>query len=216
MMQSPTSSNLLWISYCIFFISVVFFISDWFFLIFSVCVEGVIVFVHSPQFSEHLYDHYFEVFTSALFSSFSEVLSCSFVWNIFFCLTMFVDIRLSQLGFLVLKAWPYVKGVLWGQKCNSSSQQNQVFQGCPLCGLQVQSCSRRRLLQACWWAGLVTSVVSCETWLWLLWVCWWVGLLNSGVRATVGVGDTSPSWGHPLLVAGPQGNAHVEEMMLPR
>ena len=50
------------------------------------------MFIHSStKFIEHLYDHYLELIldrllVSTLFSSFSEVMSCSFVWDIFFCL----------------------------------------------------------------------------------------------------------------------------------
>ena len=111
-------SSLLFSSVMLFFISVT---SIWYLLIFSVSffVEvPPLLIPSSPEFGEHLYDHYFELFIRkitylyfikvCLFVCFPEVLPCSFACIIFLffslCLTEFTSV------YQVLKEWPCTGG----------------------------------------------------------------------------------------------------------
>ena len=88
---SSISSSLLLIFFS--FYSIVYFIvfssSVCFFFIFSNSIGILTVFIHSStKFLEQLYHHFLEfmldrLLVSILFSSFSEVMSCSFVWDLF-------------------------------------------------------------------------------------------------------------------------------------
>ena len=69
-----------------------------------------------------------------LFSSFPEVLSCSFIWKVSFVspffLTLFVSMySVYQPHLLLLKGWPYVEGVLWDPVTQSPKVMSQVLQG---------------------------------------------------------------------------------------
>ena len=91
---------------CIFDFSIVF-ISCFLVLLFSNSLLSFSLFIHfSPKLAEHLYDHYFELFMgrfliSTSLSSSSEVLSCSFLWNIFFCSLILPN----SLGLLLYGRW---------------------------------------------------------------------------------------------------------------
>lgn len=57
LIQSPASSNLLFIPFTVFLVLV--FIFDWLFFMFSVIFHVVVVL---SKFSEHLYNHYYEIY----------------------------------------------------------------------------------------------------------------------------------------------------------
>lgn len=80
-----------------------------------------------------------QLLISILFSSFSNVFSYSFVWNIFLCLLILTNslcLFLCQVSCLLV-----LKAVTFCSKQHSiPGHQNQVFQGCPLCGLHAPSC----------------------------------------------------------------------------
>lgn len=58
------------------------------------CVHPFFSFVGLIEFSEHLYDHYFELSIRSLTSSlrtFPVLLPCCFIWNTFLCFFIFLD-----------------------------------------------------------------------------------------------------------------------------
>ena len=81
--------------------------SLWYFLVFSGCWWKFSLFTHSSEFSEHLYDHDFELFIKVIYHlicvwlrSFSKVLSYSLFGTYscsFICLTLFLSMnRIKQ------------------------------------------------------------------------------------------------------------------------
>lgn len=83
-----------------FFSVILFFsfvISHWYTLLFSLCGNCFSLIYCPPHLSEHLYDHYFEIFSgfreinSISLRCVSGVLSCSLVWKIFFSFLIFLD-----------------------------------------------------------------------------------------------------------------------------
>ena len=82
-------------------------------LLFSNSLLSFSLFIHfSPKFAEHLYDHYVELFMGRFLiftslSSSSEVLSCSFLWDIFLCSLILPN----SLGLLLYSRW--VGYVFW-------------------------------------------------------------------------------------------------------
>lgn len=124
LIRSPAFSKMLLILPSVVFIFViVFFNSAWYFLIFSVPVAVLTVFIHSSEFGKHIYDHYLNTLSDRLlillsFNSFYNVFSCSLICDIFLCLLILplcVSLyKLVQLHFTVLKECSYVGDVLWG------------------------------------------------------------------------------------------------------
>ena len=82
LIRSPAFSKMLLILPSVVFIFhiIVFFNSAWYFLIFSVPVEVLTVFIHSSEFGKHIYDHYLSTLSDRLlillsFNSFYNVFS---------------------------------------------------------------------------------------------------------------------------------------------
>ena len=142
---------MLLISSTIFFILVIVFISSDVFYFTFLCLftEVLMEFIHSSSKSgEHLYKHYSHFFhqvpcLTVLFSSFSDVLSCSFVLNIFLCLLILSDsvYFFALVGLIVLKVVVLCRKhpVEPSNAKNVSFYQDQVLQECPLCRPYVPS-----------------------------------------------------------------------------
>ena len=130
--------------------------------------------------------------TMFCFSSFSEVLSCFFNWNIFLCLlilpdSLFISMYwVYQLSLPVLKEWPYLGDVLWGSevqchlatRARCSTHMWAVYTLLLLPGgaggqawLLDLLCGPEAAAVGCWWAWLLLG------WLWgLAKTQGWVGL----------------------------------------
>ena len=101
---SPASSSLLLSPSIIFFRAIIIFFisvtSPWYFFKSSYSFFKFLLFLYIfPKFSEHLYDPYFEHYhlnyLSLSLTFFSEVLFCSFIWNIvvfFFSFSFFFSL----------------------------------------------------------------------------------------------------------------------------
>lgn len=118
LIHSSASSNLLLIPSTVFLISVILFLNSGAFYILYLSFEVFTDFIHSLSSSGNLYNHYLKLLdrllSSASFLSFSQVLSCSFVWayssaSLFrftFCVC-FYELG-ENLFFPVLKEWSCV------------------------------------------------------------------------------------------------------------
>ena len=146
LIHSSISSNLLLIpSSVLFHFSCI--LQLWLSLlcIFYLFVEVLIVFIHSsPKFCEHICDHYLELFYWVDYLSpfrlvlFLRFLSCSFIWNIFFCIlilpnSVFTSFYLiSLLHLSTLEKWPYVVYVLWDPvACPPLATRARCVKGAP-------------------------------------------------------------------------------------
>ena len=123
------------------------------FFVFSHSVGILIVFIHSSTKFNDLHDHYVEFIlgrlpVSILFSSFPEIMSYSFIWNIFLCLlilssSLLYIFVLCQLHFLILKKWSQCRRCLMGPNSTLLSSQQSYMLGVPhmwvICALLLKA-----------------------------------------------------------------------------